>query len=144
MATMDIIKLHGGTPANFLDLGGGVQEEGVFQAFNIVTQDPRVSDKLGIHLKGFQLSAKWLVVRRMAQFLFWLLHYRGFQVSFRSKYMWPAPSAGKGVLASHDWFWFYFWLVDKVAGKCLANYKAYLCKTKAIAKLLLTLLCLIS
>ena len=43
MATMDIIKLHGGTPANFLDLGGGVQEEGVFQAFNIVTKDPRVS-----------------------------------------------------------------------------------------------------
>ncbi|CAH3193786.1 unnamed protein product [Porites evermanni] len=42
MATMDIIKLHGGTPANFLDLGGGVQEEGVFQAFNIVTKDPRV------------------------------------------------------------------------------------------------------
>lgn len=46
MATMDIIKLHGGTPANFLDLGGGVQEEGVFQAFNIVTKDPRVSNIL--------------------------------------------------------------------------------------------------
>ena len=46
MATMDIIKLHGGTPANFLDLGGGGQEEGVFQAFNIVTKDPRVSDNL--------------------------------------------------------------------------------------------------
>ena len=43
MATMDIIKLYGGSPANFLDLGGGVQEEGVFQAFNIVTKDPRVS-----------------------------------------------------------------------------------------------------
>ena len=46
MATMDIIKLHGGTPANFLDLGGGVQEEGVFQAFNIVTKDPRVSNNI--------------------------------------------------------------------------------------------------
>ena len=46
MATMDIIKLHGGTPANFLDLGGGVQEEGVFQAFNIVTKDHRVSENL--------------------------------------------------------------------------------------------------
>lgn len=46
MATMDIIKLHGGTPANFLDLGGGVQEEGVFQAFDIVTKDPRVSNVL--------------------------------------------------------------------------------------------------
>ena len=41
---MDIIKLHGGHPANFLDLGGGVKEEGVFQAFNIVTKDPRVSE----------------------------------------------------------------------------------------------------
>ena len=46
MATMDIIKLHGGSPAKFLDLGGGVQEEGVFQAFNIVTKDPRVSENL--------------------------------------------------------------------------------------------------
>lgn len=46
MATMDIIKLHGGTPANFLDLGGGVKEEGVFQAFNIVTKDPRVKSIL--------------------------------------------------------------------------------------------------
>lgn len=46
MATMDIIKLHGGTPANFLDLGGGVQEEGVFQAFNIVTKDHRVKSIL--------------------------------------------------------------------------------------------------
>ncbi|XP_068759085.1 succinate--CoA ligase [GDP-forming] subunit beta, mitochondrial-like [Montipora capricornis] len=46
MATMDIIKLHGGAPANFLDLGGGVQEEGVFQAFNIVVKDPRVKSIL--------------------------------------------------------------------------------------------------
>ncbi len=33
MATMDIIKLHGGSPANFLDVGGGVQEEQVRDAF---------------------------------------------------------------------------------------------------------------
>jgi succinyl-CoA synthetase beta subunit len=37
MATMDIIKLHGGEPANFLDVGGGVQEEQVFKAFQILT-----------------------------------------------------------------------------------------------------------
>ena len=43
MATMDIIKLYGGSPANFLDLGGGVQEEGVYEAFNIVSQDKGVS-----------------------------------------------------------------------------------------------------
>ena len=42
MATMDIIKLHGGSPANFLDLGGGVREDGVYQAFKIITSDDRV------------------------------------------------------------------------------------------------------
>jgi len=42
MATMDIVKLEGGEPANFLDLGGGVTEEGVFQAFKILTSDAGV------------------------------------------------------------------------------------------------------
>ncbi|XP_076337556.1 succinate--CoA ligase [GDP-forming] subunit beta, mitochondrial-like isoform X2 [Tachypleus tridentatus] len=42
MATMDIIKLYGGTPANFLDVGGGVQEEQVHHAFRILAQDSRV------------------------------------------------------------------------------------------------------
>lgn len=42
MATMDIIKLEGGEPANFLDLGGGVQESGVFEALRIITSDARV------------------------------------------------------------------------------------------------------
>ena len=42
MATMDIVKLEGGEPANFLDLGGGVQEQGVFEAFKIITSDPKV------------------------------------------------------------------------------------------------------
>jgi len=42
MATMDIIKLHGGTPANFLDLGGGVTEAQVNEAFRIVTGDEAV------------------------------------------------------------------------------------------------------
>eukprot|EP00112_Aurelia_sp_Birch-Aquarium-sp1_P006070 Seg1679.8 transcript_id=Seg1679.8/GoldUCD/mRNA.D3Y31 product="Succinate-CoA ligase" protein_id=Seg1679.8/GoldUCD/D3Y31 len=42
MATMDIIKLHGGNPANFLDLGGGIREDGVYQAFKIITSDNRV------------------------------------------------------------------------------------------------------
>lgn len=36
MATMDIIKLHGGEPANFLDVGGGVQEGQVSKAFQIL------------------------------------------------------------------------------------------------------------
>lgn len=42
MATMDIIKLYGGEPANFLDVGGGVQEEQVKAAFKIITSDPSV------------------------------------------------------------------------------------------------------
>lgn len=36
MATMDIIKLHGGSPANFLDVGGGAQKEQVAEAFKII------------------------------------------------------------------------------------------------------------
>merc|ERR1719428_1137122 len=39
MATMDIIKLNGGWPANFLDLGGGVTETGVFKGFQLITSD---------------------------------------------------------------------------------------------------------
>lgn len=42
MATMDIIKLHGGSPANFLDLGGGATEREVTKAFEILNADPRV------------------------------------------------------------------------------------------------------
>jgi len=42
MATMDIIKLHGGTPANFLDVGGGATAETVEEAFKILTADPKV------------------------------------------------------------------------------------------------------
>ncbi|KAJ9583405.1 hypothetical protein L9F63_022271, partial [Diploptera punctata] len=42
MATMDIIKLHGGEPANFLDVGGGVQEEQVLKAFQILVSDKNV------------------------------------------------------------------------------------------------------
>ena len=42
MATMDIIKLHGGEPANFLDVGGGATKERVTQAFKIILSDPSV------------------------------------------------------------------------------------------------------
>ena len=42
MATMDIIKLCGGEPANFLDVGGGASKEKVAQAFKILLSDPRV------------------------------------------------------------------------------------------------------
>jgi succinyl-CoA synthetase beta subunit len=42
MATMDIIKLFGGEPANFLDVGGGVTEQQVYNAFHILTADAHV------------------------------------------------------------------------------------------------------
>jgi succinyl-CoA synthetase beta subunit len=42
MATMDIIKHHGGMPANFLDVGGGATADKVTAAFKIITKDPRV------------------------------------------------------------------------------------------------------
>jgi succinyl-CoA synthetase beta subunit len=42
MATMDIIKLHGGEPANFLDIGGGASPDRVAKAFNLVLSDENV------------------------------------------------------------------------------------------------------
>jgi len=42
MATMDLIKLHGGQPANFLDVGGGATSERVTAAFQLILSNPRV------------------------------------------------------------------------------------------------------
>ena len=42
MATMDIIQLNGGSPANFLDVGGSASEQQVREAFKIITSDPSV------------------------------------------------------------------------------------------------------
>ncbi|MCZ6653741.1 MAG: ADP-forming succinate--CoA ligase subunit beta [Planctomycetota bacterium] len=42
MSTMDIIKLHGGEPANFLDVGGSVTTEGAVEAFKIILSDSKV------------------------------------------------------------------------------------------------------
>lgn len=42
MATMDVIKLHGGDPANFLDVGGGATKERVSEAFKIILSDSKV------------------------------------------------------------------------------------------------------
>ncbi len=46
MATMDIIKLHGGMPANFLDVGGSVTAEGAIEAFRIILADSKVKGVL--------------------------------------------------------------------------------------------------
>jgi len=45
MATMDTINLHGCTPANFLDVGGGANKEKVKAAFQIITEDPKAADQ---------------------------------------------------------------------------------------------------
>ncbi|MDN5449558.1 MAG: succinate--CoA ligase subunit beta, partial [Enterobacterales bacterium] len=42
MGTMDIVKLHGGEPANFLDVGGGATKERVTEAFKIILSDEKV------------------------------------------------------------------------------------------------------
>ena len=42
MATMDLIQVEGGAPANFLDVGGGVTQERVTEAFKIILSDPQV------------------------------------------------------------------------------------------------------
>jgi succinyl-CoA synthetase beta subunit len=42
MATMDLVQLHGGSPANFLDVGGGTTAERVAEAFKIILSDTKV------------------------------------------------------------------------------------------------------
>jgi succinyl-CoA synthetase beta subunit len=42
MGTMDIVQLHGGSPANFLDVGGGATKERVVEAFKIILSDSNV------------------------------------------------------------------------------------------------------
>jgi succinyl-CoA synthetase beta subunit len=46
MATMDVIKLHGGEPANFLDVGGGASRQNVTAAFKILLSDRQVKGVL--------------------------------------------------------------------------------------------------
>lgn len=45
MATMDIIKLYGGFPANFLDIGGGASAKEVMDGFRIFSSDSQVSKR---------------------------------------------------------------------------------------------------
>uniref|UniRef100_A0A0R3S4X0 Succinate--CoA ligase [ADP-forming] subunit beta, mitochondrial n=1 Tax=Elaeophora elaphi TaxID=1147741 RepID=A0A0R3S4X0_9BILA len=52
MATMDIIKLHGGEPANFLDVGGGATVEQVAEAFRIITADKNNVDAILVNIFG--------------------------------------------------------------------------------------------
>ena len=47
MGTMDIIKLHGGSPANFLDVGGGATKERVAKAFSIILAGSKCESNFG-------------------------------------------------------------------------------------------------
>ena len=51
MSTMDIIKLHGGEPANFLDVGGGANVEQVTEAFRILLSRQEREGRAGQHLR---------------------------------------------------------------------------------------------
>jgi len=51
MATMDLIKLHGGEPANFLDVGGGATAERVAEAFKLILSDAKV-DAILVNIFG--------------------------------------------------------------------------------------------
>jgi succinyl-CoA synthetase beta subunit len=57
MATMDIIKHFGGSPANFLDVGGGASEQAVTEAFKIILSDPNVEGIL-VNIFGGIMSCK--------------------------------------------------------------------------------------
>ena len=69
MATCDIIFLNGGKPANFLDLGGGVKEAQVYQAFNLLTSDPKVTPLQQVYGTLFDLwspgDAAWHLLLSM-------------------------------------------------------------------------------
>lgn len=56
MATMDLIKLHGGNPANFLDVGGGATQDRVTEAFKIILSDSNVK---GILVNIFGGIVRW-------------------------------------------------------------------------------------
>ncbi len=51
MATMDVIKLAGGEPANFLDVGGGATKERVTEAFKLILSSDKVQGDPGQHLR---------------------------------------------------------------------------------------------
>ena len=61
MATMDMVKLYGGEPANFLDVGGGVTEQQVYNAFHLLTADAHVRLTLSLQAVTCLLIALQIV-----------------------------------------------------------------------------------
>merc|ERR1712062_136875 len=67
MSTMDVIKLHGGEPANFLDVGGGANEQQVEEAFKILTSDSNVKGimKCDVIARGVIAAAKTVNLEKL-------------------------------------------------------------------------------
>ena len=63
MGTMDIVQLHGGSPANFLDVGGGATKERVVEAFKIILSDDNVKAVL-INIFGISVTM-WCLVKQL-------------------------------------------------------------------------------
>src|SRR2546423_5801698 len=68
MSTMDIIKYHGGAPANFLDVGGGANKEQVTEAFRILLADSRVKAVL-VNIFGGIMKCDIIAAAILAAFL---------------------------------------------------------------------------
>jgi succinyl-CoA synthetase beta subunit len=67
MSTMDIIKYHGGEPANFLDVGGGANKDQVTEAFRILLGDPRVKAVL-VNIFGGIMKCDTIAIAILAAF----------------------------------------------------------------------------
>lgn len=67
MSTMDIIKLHGGEPANFLDVGGGANVDQVTEAFRIILADPNVKGVL-VNIFGGIMKCDTIVTALMTAY----------------------------------------------------------------------------
>ena len=67
MSTMDLIKLHGGEPANFLDVGGGANVEQVTEAFRIILADPNVKGIL-VNIFGGIMKCDTIVTALMTAY----------------------------------------------------------------------------
>lgn len=65
MATMDILKLYNGDPANFLDVGGSADEKTITEAFKIITSDSKV-DCIFVNIFGGIMSCKTIARGVMA------------------------------------------------------------------------------
>ena len=63
---MDIIKLHGGLPANFLDVGGSATAEQVTEAFKIISSDPQVTCIM-VNIFGGIMRSFWSCLCRHGQ-----------------------------------------------------------------------------